>query len=110
MATVVCTSLPSPELGPKDRIGSLDYIKPISKLNRRYVGPGAEFNTGQYESRDVTIRDGRQVQDKFAINKTGFFLASHNSEVNIVFYQIYYILRKDHKRNYLKTGTDIAKR
>ena len=84
MATVVSTNFASSELGAKDRIGSLDYIKSTSKLNRRYVGVGAEFNTGQYESKDVTIRDGRYMQEKFAINRTGFFLANHHSEVSIL--------------------------
>ncbi|KAH7413099.1 hypothetical protein BKA64DRAFT_345020 [Cadophora sp. MPI-SDFR-AT-0126] len=82
MATTTFANIRASELGSKDRIGSLDYIKPTSKLNRRYVAPGAEINTGQYESRNVIIRDGRNIQAKFAINKTGFFLANHHSKVN----------------------------
>ncbi len=72
------------ELGPLDRRASLDYIKPSSKLNRRYVGPGAEFNTGEYESREVIIRDGRNIRDSFSIEKSGFFLAEHCSQVSIL--------------------------
>lgn len=72
------------ELRPLDRKASLDYIKSTSKLNRRYVGPGSEFNTGEYESKDVVIRDGRDIRDNFSIEKSGFFLANHSSEVSIL--------------------------
>ncbi len=84
MGIIVHADHKSGELGPLDRRASLDYIKPSSKLNRRYVGPGAEFNTGEYESREVIIRDGRNTRDSFSIDKSGFFLEDHWSQVSIL--------------------------
>lgn len=69
------------ELGKLDRYAGMEFIKPTSKLNRRYVGPGAEFNTGEYETKKVVIRDARNHDEHFSIDTTGFFLAKHQSKV-----------------------------
>lgn len=68
---------------PTDRTvtARLDYIRPDSRLNRRYVAPGAEMNTGHYESRTVTIADARQAGSFFTLSGHGFELIHHKSAV-----------------------------
>jgi hypothetical protein len=50
----------------------LNYLAPGSTLNRRYVAPGAEFNTGSYESHRVPIRNGRAAGHEFTLDTHGF--------------------------------------
>ena len=38
---------------------TVDYLVPGSRINRRYVAPGAELNTGRYAPHTVFIRNGR---------------------------------------------------
>ena len=57
------------------------YLAPGSFINRRYVAPGAEVNTGQYETHSVRIRDGRDIREHFTLDEHGFVLADHHSAV-----------------------------
>src|SRR5277367_2780623 len=41
---------------------TVDYLVPGSRINRRYVAPGAELNTGRYAPHTIFIRNGRPVQ------------------------------------------------
>jgi hypothetical protein len=60
---------------------SLSYVRADSKLNRRYVSPGAEMNTGLYEERDVTIRNARLLGQRPTLASHGFELVRHHSAV-----------------------------
>lgn len=59
----------------------LFYLSGDSRINRRYVAPGAELNTGIYESHRVFIRNGRPAQSGFSLDHHGFVLARHVSSV-----------------------------
>ncbi|HTV49721.1 MAG TPA: CmcJ/NvfI family oxidoreductase [Steroidobacteraceae bacterium] len=63
----------------------IDYLSPGSSINRRFVAPGAEFNTGRYESHRVKIRNGRQALGKLSLDSVGFTLCSHRSSVRDFF-------------------------
>ena len=60
---------------------AISYVVPGSFINRRFVAPGVERNTGRYESHPVSIRDGRSIQDRFSLDVQGFVLARHRSTV-----------------------------
>jgi hypothetical protein len=66
---------------PESIEAELFYLSSGSKINRRYVAPGAELNTGIYEPHRVVIRNGRPVQDGFSLDRHGFVLAHHTSGV-----------------------------
>ena len=38
---------------------AINYVAPGSFINRRFVAPGVEHNTGRYEAHRVSVRDGR---------------------------------------------------
>jgi hypothetical protein len=57
------------------------YLAPTSTLNRRYVAPGIDVNTGQFEPHRVRIRDARPFEDQITLASHGFKLARHRSRV-----------------------------
>lgn len=57
------------------------YLAHDSKLNRRFVAPGVDINTGRFEPHRVLIRDGRAVQNQFSLDTHGFTLAAHRSAI-----------------------------
>jgi hypothetical protein len=59
----------------------LNYLATSSILNRRYVAPGAELNTGQYEPHRVFIRNARAAEEEFSLDRQGFVLAQHHSGI-----------------------------
>jgi hypothetical protein len=59
----------------------INYLAPGSFINRRYVAPGEEVNTGEYLSYAVTIRDARPHQQDFTLASHGFQLLDHVSAV-----------------------------
>lgn len=59
----------------------LDHISPDSPLNRRYVAPGAEMNTGLYERHRIHIRDARRAAELLTLDTGGFELIRHESAV-----------------------------
>ena len=61
---------------------TIDYLVPGSRINRRYVAPGAELNTGRYAPHTVFIRNGRPVQGALGLDTEGFVLASQPSRVS----------------------------
>jgi hypothetical protein len=65
----------------QDVVSTMQFIKSSSKLNRRYISPGEEVNTGEYEVRQVFIRDARPHITDFSLDTTGFELVAHKSEV-----------------------------
>jgi hypothetical protein len=73
----------NPACGPRaDGVeATVDYLVPSSRINRRYVAPGAELNTGRYAPSRVFIRNGRPVRGALGLDKQGFVLAEHPSLV-----------------------------
>lgn len=63
----------------------ISYLSDGSFVNRRFVAPGAEVNTGSYETHAVKVRDGRPIADHFELDTHGFVLAAHESAVSDFF-------------------------
>lgn len=61
------------------------YVAPGSFVNRRFVAPGIEHNTGSYEPHMVRVRDGRAIADRFRLDTHGFQLIAHRSAVRDFF-------------------------
>jgi hypothetical protein len=61
---------------------TVDYLVPGSRINRRYVAPGAELNTGRYAPHTIFIRNGRPVQSTLSLDTQGFVLAKQPSLVS----------------------------
>jgi hypothetical protein len=59
----------------------LHYLVPGSLINRRYVAPGAEINTGQYAPQRVKIRNARPFENRLGFHSHGFVLARHVSQI-----------------------------
>jgi hypothetical protein len=64
---------------------AISYVAPGSFINRRFVAPGIEHNTGRYETHRVLIRDGRAIKDHFTLDVHGFVLTSRPSAVKDFF-------------------------
>jgi hypothetical protein len=64
---------------------AISYVAPGSFINRRFVAPGVEHNTGRYETHRVLIRDGRAIKDQFTLDVQGFVLARRPSLVKDFF-------------------------
>ena len=60
---------------------TINYVAPDSLVNRRFVAPGIEHNTGRFEPHTVTIRDGRPIKARFGLDTHGFVLAERPSAV-----------------------------
>jgi hypothetical protein len=59
----------------------INYLAPGSFINRRFVAPGHEVNTGEYLPYTVAIRDARPNQGQFTLRSHGFTLIPHRSGV-----------------------------
>jgi len=59
----------------------ITYLAPGSFVNRRFVAPGKEVNTGSYRSYPVRVHDGRPIASQFTLDRNGFVLAEHHSAV-----------------------------
>lgn len=57
------------------------YLAPGSFINRRFVAPGREVNTGEYRAYPATIRDARPRHADFTLASHGFTLLQHCSAV-----------------------------
>jgi len=71
---------------PADRMtrtveAEVTYLSPGSFINRRFVAPGAEVNTGRYEPYRVLIHDGRPFEVQFNLDEHGFVLSRQPSVV-----------------------------
>ena len=60
---------------------TIDYLIPTSRINRRFWAPGAELNTGVYDSYPVRIRNARLAPEPFTLDRNGFCLARHETAV-----------------------------
>ncbi len=63
----------------------INFLAPGSFVNRRFVGPGFELNTGVYHAQEVTVRDARSIRDHFTLDSHGFVLLDHHSAVRDFF-------------------------
>jgi hypothetical protein len=59
----------------------ITYLAPGSFINRRFVAPAREVNTGEYLPYDVSIRDARPRAAEFTLASRGFQLFGHRSGV-----------------------------
>ena len=59
----------------------ITYLAPGSFVNRRFVAPGREVNTGRYQPYRVRIHDARPIACQFTLDRHGFVLAEHRSGV-----------------------------
>lgn len=59
----------------------MSFVAPGSFVNRRFVAPGEEVNTGRYEMHAVTVRDARSIAGRFTLDKNGFVLARFETAV-----------------------------
>ncbi len=77
----------TPSLEPPVRTVSatITYVAPGSFINRRFVAPGVEHNTGRYEAHDVSVRDGRSIKEQFKLDVHGFVLADRPTAVRHFF-------------------------
>jgi hypothetical protein len=64
---------------------AITYVANGSFVNRRFVAPGVEHNTGRYETHAVQIRDARAIRDHFNLDVHGFVLADKPSAVQDFF-------------------------
>lgn len=60
---------------------TITFLADGSCVNRRFVGPGFEVNTGEYVAREVTVRDARAIRGHFTLDSHGFVLLDHRSAV-----------------------------
>jgi hypothetical protein len=59
----------------------INYVAPDSLINRRFVAPGIEHNTGRFEPHTVKVRDARPDKRRFGLDSHGFVLAERPSAV-----------------------------
>lgn len=64
---------------------SINYLVPGSFVNRRFVAPGEEVNTGTYKPYTVEIRDGYSIKEQFNLDSHGFILAEFRSRITDFF-------------------------
>lgn len=64
---------------------TITYVAQGSFINRRFVAPGVEHNTGRYEAHQVALRDARPFQSLFTLDVHGFVLAQRPSAVTDFF-------------------------
>lgn len=60
---------------------TIGYLLPSSRVNRRYIAPGAEHSTGVYGPHPVSIRNARLTPDPMTLERNGFCLVPHRSAV-----------------------------
>ncbi|HUN26911.1 MAG TPA: CmcJ/NvfI family oxidoreductase [Steroidobacteraceae bacterium] len=73
--------LADPEESVRSVEAEICYVAAGSFINRRFVAPGVEHNTGRYESHRVRVRDGRAIASHFSLHEHGFALVDHASAV-----------------------------
>ncbi len=59
----------------------LNYLRPGGPINRRFVAPGAELNTGAFDEHRVSIADARAATPAPSLDLHGFALLPHASPV-----------------------------
>jgi hypothetical protein len=59
----------------------INYLVPGEVVNRRFVAPGQEVNTGTYAPYPMRVHDARPLADRFNLDEHGFVLAQRPSAV-----------------------------
>jgi hypothetical protein len=59
----------NPESSARGVEAAINYVARGSFINRRFVAPGVEHNTGRYETHRVLVRDGRPLKDYFKVGR-----------------------------------------
>lgn len=62
-------------------LAEINYLAPGSHINRRYVAPGAELNTGRYEPHRVLIHNARTAPEAITLDCQGFVLAPGKTRI-----------------------------
>src|SRR5262249_41887635 len=75
----------SPDPPARAVTATINYVAPGSFINRRFVAPGVEHNTGRYEAHSVSVRDGRSAKEHFNLDVHGFVLANRPTTVRDFF-------------------------
>lgn len=75
----------SPDPPVRTVSATITYVAPGSFINRRFVAPGVEHNTGRYETHNVSVRDGRSIKEQFNLDVHGFVLAERPTAVRDFF-------------------------
>ncbi|WP_417320126.1 CmcJ/NvfI family oxidoreductase [Emcibacter sp.] len=60
----------------------MNYLRPGGPVNRRFVAPGAEMNTGTYEPHEVTVTNARALPSSPTLESHGFQLLNHRSAIS----------------------------
>ena len=62
---------------------AISFISPESLLvNARYVSPGKEHNTANFDLHNVKVFDARPNQSEYTLDNCGFTLVKHESKVH----------------------------
>jgi hypothetical protein len=75
----------TPDPAARTVTAMITYVAPGSFINRRFVAPGVEHNTGRYETHSVSVRDGRPIKEHFNLDVHGFVLAERPTAVHDFF-------------------------
>ena len=75
----------NPETSARGVEAAINYVARGSFINRRFVAPGVEHNTGRYETHRVLVRDGRPLKNHFNLDLHGFVLADRPTQVRDFF-------------------------
>ena len=59
----------------------LEFISPNSKINRRFVCPAKEVNTGQCIEHEVVMHNARLAGEAFTLPVQGFQMLNHVTQV-----------------------------
>jgi hypothetical protein len=68
-------------IGPTEVSATLNYLAPGSRRNRLYVALGGHLTTTEYAPTTVTITNGRPHLADFGLDRSGFTLLTHRSDV-----------------------------
>ena len=58
-----------------------EYMSPDSRINRRFVCPAREVNTGKCEQYETVIRNARLTGEDFTLDTHGFQMIKHHSNI-----------------------------
>lgn len=69
------------EAAPPGVQAILEYMSPDSEINRRFVCPAREVNTGRCDEHEVLVRNARLMGETYTLESHGFTLVHHDTAV-----------------------------